>query len=53
MADAIKAFLEFLIDLFSALATFLGGDAEFDFTAVINNFLNGGEGETDGEAEGK
>ena len=52
MADALKAFLEFLIDLFSALATFLGGDAEFDFEGIINNFINGAETETEPETEG-
>ena len=41
MADAIKAFLEFLIDLFSALANFLGADADFDFENIINNILDG------------
>ena len=41
MADAIKAFLEFLIDLFSALAKFLGADADFDFENMINNILDG------------
>ena len=38
MADAIKAFLEFLIDLFSALAKFLGADADFDFENIINQY---------------
>ena len=51
MADAIKAFLEFLIDLFSALAKFLGVDADFDFENVINNILDGAAEEDTEETE--
>lgn len=41
MADSLKAFFEFLIDLFSALATFLGGEGDFDFINTLKGILGG------------
>lgn len=45
MADALQAFLEFLVDFFAALSTFLGGKLNLDFGNIVDNLLNGGEDE--------
>lgn len=44
MADVIKAFIEFLVDLFSALSEFLGGKT-FDISTIADGLLGGGDDE--------
>lgn len=51
MEDLLKAFIDFLTDLFAALGEFLGGEFVFgDIISGIEDVL-GGEGTTDAATE--
>ena len=42
--DAIKAFFQFLVDLFSALSTFLTGESgTFDLSSLFGGLIDGGD----------
>lgn len=51
MADAIKAFLEFLVDLFAALSEFLGGKVGTINLDGIMDLFGGDEEEAPAEGE--
>ena len=51
MGDTIKAFLEFLVDLFAALSNFLGGKiGSFNVEGILD-ILNGGTGDDTADEE--
>ena len=43
--EAVQAFIQFLVDLFSALAAFLTGEGgSFDISGLFGGLTNNGEG---------
>ncbi len=49
--DAIQAFIQFLVDLFSALSRFLTGEsASFDLSDLFGGLIGGDDTATDTDA---
>ncbi|MBQ6119315.1 MAG: hypothetical protein IJK98_08790 [Clostridia bacterium] len=51
--EAVQAFIQFLVDLFSALATFLTGEGgSFDVSGLFGGLIGGGDEAATDAAEG-
>ena len=49
--EAVQAFIQFLVDLFSALATFLTGEGgSFDISGLFGGLIGGNDAATNTDA---